>query len=121
MEYEEIVARRKEILARPPRPIPKEKLAAEHQRYAERTRRSVAIFEKAKSRSPGGVEHNLSQNNPFPLAMDRAKGYKMWDIDGNEYIDYLHVRRADHPGPRLRQPWTRRSSRSYGRRDRRPA
>ncbi|MBI5552673.1 MAG: aminotransferase class III-fold pyridoxal phosphate-dependent enzyme [Desulfobacterales bacterium] len=89
MQYEEIVARRKEILSRPPRPIPKEKLAAEHQRYAERTRRSVAIFEKAKSLIPGGVEHNLSQNKPFPLAMDRAKGYKIWDVDGNEYIDYL--------------------------------
>ena len=21
--------------------------------------------------------------------MDRGKGYKMWDIDGNEYVDYL--------------------------------
>ena len=38
---------------------------------------------------PGGVEHNLSQNKPFPLAMDRAKGYRVWDVDGNEYIDYL--------------------------------
>jgi glutamate-1-semialdehyde 2,1-aminomutase len=89
MQYEEIVARRKEILSRPVRPIPNEKLAAEHKRYAERTRRSVAIFEKAKSLIPGGVEHNLSQNKPFPLAMDRAKGYTIWDVDGNAYIDYL--------------------------------
>ena len=53
------------------------------------TRRSLEIFEKAKGIIPGGVEHNLSQNKPFPLAMDRAKGYKVWDVDGNEYIDYL--------------------------------
>ncbi len=89
MEYQEIVARRKEILSRPVRRIPKEKLAEEHKRYAARTRRSVEIFEKAKNLIPGGVEHNLSQNKPFPLAMDRAKGYKIWDVDGNEYIDYL--------------------------------
>ncbi|PKN69282.1 MAG: aspartate aminotransferase family protein [Chloroflexi bacterium HGW-Chloroflexi-5] len=89
MEYQEILTRRKEMLSRPVRPIPPEKLAAEHKLYAERCKRSIDIFEKAKGMIPGGVEHNLSQNKPFPLAMDRAKGYKMWDVDGNEYIDYL--------------------------------
>jgi len=49
----------------------------------------IEIFEKSQAMIPGGVEHNLSQNKPFPLAMDRAKGYKIWDVDGNEYIDYL--------------------------------
>jgi len=89
MEYQEIISRKDEILARPVHPIPKEKLASEQKLYAERNKRSIAIFEKAKGLIPGGVEHNLSQNKPFPLAMDRAKGYKMWDVDGNEYIDYL--------------------------------
>jgi glutamate-1-semialdehyde 2,1-aminomutase len=89
MEYREILSRRNEMLAMPTRPVPKEKLACEHKLYAERCKRSIAIFEKAKGLIPGGVEHNLSQNKPFPLAMDRAKGYKIWDVDGNEYIDYL--------------------------------
>ncbi len=89
MEYAEIMKRKDEILARPLRPIPKDVLASEHKLYAERCRKSIEIFEKAKSMIPGGVEHNLSQNKPFPLAMDRAKGYRMWDVDGNEYIDYL--------------------------------
>ena len=89
MEYAEIMKKKDDILARSPRPIPKDKLEAEHKLYAERCRKSIAIFEKAKALIPGGVQHNLSQNKPFPLAMDRARGYKIWDVDGNEYIDYL--------------------------------
>jgi len=89
MEYAEIMKRKDFILSRPVQPIPKDKLDAEHKLYAQRCKRSIEIFEKAKSLIPGGVEHNLSQNKPFPLAMDRAKGYKIWDVDGNEYIDYL--------------------------------
>ena len=89
MDYQEFVERKDNILSRPVKPIPQDKLETEHKRYAARTKRSVEIFEKAKGLIPGGVEHNLSQNKPFPLAMDRAKGYKIWDVDGNEYIDYL--------------------------------
>ena len=89
MEYQEILSRTNEILSRPVRPIPAAKLEPERKLYYERNKRSLEIFEKAKGMIPGGVEHNLSQNKPFPLAMDRAKGYKLWDVDGNEYIDYL--------------------------------
>jgi glutamate-1-semialdehyde 2,1-aminomutase len=89
MEYQEILSRRNEILSRPVRPIPEGKLASERKLYYERNKRSLEIFEKAKGLIPGGVEHNLSQNKPFPLAMDRAKGYNVWDVDGNVYIDYL--------------------------------
>ena len=89
MEYQEILSRRTEILSRPVHPIPDDSLAAERKLYTERNKSSLMIFEKAKGIIPGGVEHNLSQNKPFPLAMDRAKGYRVWDVDGNVYIDYL--------------------------------
>jgi glutamate-1-semialdehyde 2,1-aminomutase len=89
MEYQEIVERRNRILSRPAKPIPEDRLAKERTLFNERNRRSFEIFEKAKDLIPGGVEHNLSQNKPFPLVMDRAKGYRMWDADGNEYVDYL--------------------------------
>jgi glutamate-1-semialdehyde 2,1-aminomutase len=89
MEFAEIMKRKNEILSRPVKPIPQDKLEKEQRLYAERCKKSIEIFEKAKELIPGGVEHNLSQNKPFPLAMDRAKGYKIWDVDGNEYIDYL--------------------------------
>lgn len=89
MEYKEIKSRMQEVLARPLHPIPAEKLGQERKRYYEQHKKSLAIFERAKDLIPGGVEHNLSQNKPFPLAMDRARGYKIWDVDGNEYVDYL--------------------------------
>jgi glutamate-1-semialdehyde 2,1-aminomutase len=89
MEFQEIVSRTKNVLSLEPKPIPEEKLAKVREEYAKRNRKSLEIFEKAKRTIPGGVEHNLSQNHPFPLAMDRAKGYRVWDVDGNEYLDYL--------------------------------
>ena len=52
-----------------------------------RCARSRALHDKAKERIPGGVQHNLSFNYPFPLAMARAQGPYLWDVDGNRYID----------------------------------
>lgn len=89
MDYQEIVERRKEIVQRPVKPIPDDVLARERELFMQRNRRSLQLFEDAKDLIPGGVEHNLSQNKPFPLAMDRTKGYRVWDVDGNEYVDYL--------------------------------
>ncbi len=89
MEYNEIISRFKKILSIPARPIPEDKIEPFRKLYTEKNKRSLEIFEKAKSIIPGGVEHNLSQNHPFPIAMDRGKGYKVWDVDGNEYVDYL--------------------------------
>lgn len=89
MEYQEILERKKNILSRKVRPVPEDRLEKERKLFFERNRRSLELFEKAGEVIPGGVEHNLSQSKPFPLAMDRAKGCRMWDVDGNEYIDYL--------------------------------
>ena len=89
MDYQEIIRRREEIVSRPVRPVPEDLLARERDLYTKRNARSLELFEKAKSLIPGGVEHNLSQSKPFPLAMDRARGYRAWDLDGNEYVDYL--------------------------------
>ena len=89
MEYQEIISRRQEILSKPVRPVPADRLEKERTLFTERNRKSLEIFERAKGLIPGGVEHNLSQSKPFPLAMDRGKGYRMWDVDGNELIDYI--------------------------------
>lgn len=89
MEYQEIVERKEAILSRQAKPIPEDILAKEQELFITRNRRSREIFEEAQDLIPGGVEHNLSQNKPFPLAMERAKGWRVWDVDGNEYVDYL--------------------------------
>ena len=53
--------------------------------------RSVRLFEKAKELVAGGVSSQIRVNEPaeVPLFFTRAKGSKMWDADGNEYIDYI--------------------------------
>ena len=89
MEYQEIQTRLREIALGPVFPIPEDKLEAERRMYYQRGPKSLELFEAAKKVIPGGVEHNLAASNPYPLTMDRAKGYKMWDVDGNEYVDFL--------------------------------
>ena len=48
------------------------------QRYAEATQ----IF-------PGGVTHDNRYAQPFPLYLTHGSGPHKWDVDGNEYIDYV--------------------------------
>ena len=48
------------------------------QRYAEATQ----IF-------PGGVTHDNRYAEPFPLYVTHGAGPRKWDVDGNEYIDYV--------------------------------
>ncbi|HNW29042.1 MAG TPA: aminotransferase class III-fold pyridoxal phosphate-dependent enzyme, partial [Spirochaetota bacterium] len=53
--------------------------------------KSKAMTDRAKELIPGGVQHNLAFNYPFPLAITRADGAYLWDVDGNRYIDFLQA------------------------------
>ena len=53
--------------------------------------RSRALSDEANEYIPGGVQHNLAFNYPFPLAIDKADGAHLWDVDGNRYIDFLQA------------------------------
>lgn len=87
--YEEIIQKLRNIVTNPPIGLPREKVGEIFQKYSDRCPRSEEAFDEAKRVIPGGVEHNLSLNKPFPITMDRTDGCKVFDIDGNEYIDYL--------------------------------
>ncbi len=52
---------------------------------------SREMTDRAKELIPGGVQHNLAFNYPFPLAITRAEGAYLWDVDGNRYIDFLQA------------------------------
>ncbi|MCS7116011.1 MAG: aspartate aminotransferase family protein [Nitrososphaerales archaeon] len=58
------------------------------EKYQKRTPTSKMLFERAVEISPGGVHHNIRYYPPYPLFFERAKGSRMWDVDGNEYIDF---------------------------------
>ncbi len=53
--------------------------------------KSKEITTEAKKFIPGGVQHNLAFNYPFPMCMERASGAYLYDRDGNEYIDFLQA------------------------------
>src|SRR3954469_9357465 len=53
--------------------------------------KSKEIYEKARQFIPGGVQHNLAFNYPFPLAFSKAEGAHLYDVDGNKYIDFLQA------------------------------
>ena len=53
--------------------------------------KSKEITTEAKKYIPGGVQHNLAFNYPFPLVFTKADGMMLYDIDGNEYFDFLQA------------------------------
>ncbi len=56
--------------------------------FLARTKGSRAYNERARRSMPGGVTASVKYFAPYPIAMRRAKGCRLWDVDGNEYIDY---------------------------------
>ena len=54
-------------------------LNAFEQKYAS----SKPVIDQAKKFIPGGVQHNLAFNYPFPIVFDRAEGAYLYDKDGN--------------------------------------
>ncbi len=57
--------------------------------YRARTRGSAALFERATSSLPGGSTRTTIFNAPYPPYMVRGEGIRTWDVDGNEYRDFL--------------------------------
>ncbi len=57
----------------------------------ERYTKSKEFFAKAKEIIPGGVTKARVDHVPgrYPIYMDRADGAHVWDVDGNEYIDWM--------------------------------
>jgi glutamate-1-semialdehyde 2,1-aminomutase len=57
--------------------------------YKARTKKSAEWFEVASRHLPGGVTGNVKFYPPYPVYLKRAKGSHVWDLDGNDYIDYM--------------------------------
>ncbi|HQP31829.1 MAG TPA: aminotransferase class III-fold pyridoxal phosphate-dependent enzyme, partial [Deltaproteobacteria bacterium] len=53
--------------------------------------KSKSMTSAAMELIPGGVQHNLAFNHPFPLAIKKAEAAYLWDVDGNRYIDFLQA------------------------------
>jgi glutamate-1-semialdehyde 2,1-aminomutase len=54
--------------------------------------RSIGLYQKAIDMIPGGVNSPVRAFKAIgisPTFVDRAKGARIWDVDGNEYVDYV--------------------------------
>ena len=63
----------------------------EDEYYGKKCLKSKAMIDEARNIIPGGVQHNLAFNYPFPLVFTKAEGMKLTDLDGNEYFDFLQA------------------------------
>jgi glutamate-1-semialdehyde 2,1-aminomutase len=78
--------------------------AREEEEYRRRTPRSAALYERAKRAMPLGVASSFQAYDPYPLFMTDARGSRITDADGNEFIDFdmaFGVLAAGHSHPLL--------------------
>ena len=56
--------------------------------YVSKTQKSMALYERAKKVLPAGVSYGIRFFEPYPFYTARARGSKLYDVDGNEYVDF---------------------------------
>lgn len=56
--------------------------------YVNRTSSSLKLLEEASKIIAGGITANVKFYEPYPIFMKKARGSKLYDVDGNEYMDY---------------------------------
>jgi glutamate-1-semialdehyde 2,1-aminomutase len=56
--------------------------------YVQKTKKSKRLYERAKRVLPAGVSYILRFMEPYPIYTARAGGSKLFDVDGNEYVDF---------------------------------
>ena len=54
----------------------------------QRTSGSQAAFERAVTVMPRGVPSSFQAADPRPVYLSHGEGSKVWDVDGNEYVDF---------------------------------
>ena len=54
----------------------------------ERTPKSRAMYERARASLAGGVASSYQVREPWPIYLERGQGARVWDVDGNEMLDF---------------------------------
>ncbi len=59
------------------------------EQYHASHRKSEELAQQARELFPDGVTHDTRYVTPFGITVTHAQGPRKWDVDGNEYIDYV--------------------------------
>lgn len=51
--------------------------------------KSLSVWQANRTVMPAGVGSLFRLSDPFPMVIKRAKGSRVWDADGNEYLDFM--------------------------------
>jgi glutamate-1-semialdehyde 2,1-aminomutase len=89
MNYEEMRTKIENIVNQPIRKFNPDELKAIIERYHKNHPKSKEVYERMRKIIPGGVEHNLAFNHPFPLASKRVFDCYMETVDDIVLTDYL--------------------------------
>ncbi len=57
--------------------------------FRDRTAESARLAAEAREMFPSGIVHDSRRQLPHGIYVDRADGSRKWDVDGNEYVDYV--------------------------------
>nr|WP_225737319.1 aminotransferase class III-fold pyridoxal phosphate-dependent enzyme [Dyella acidiphila] len=79
------------LVKQPMRPLKRDAMQRVLAHFEQRCQGSKRLAEQAAQVIPGGVQHNLAFNYPFPLAIAQVDGAHMTDVDGNRYTDFLQA------------------------------
>jgi glutamate-1-semialdehyde 2,1-aminomutase len=60
----------------------------EGNRLNDRTTASQAMYERARASLAGGVASSYQVREPWPIYLERGEGAQVWDVDGNELLDF---------------------------------
>jgi len=88
---DEVYAKLNNLISQPLRHVNQEKMQGFLSYFYTQCKRSKELTDEAKKYIPGGVQHNLAFNYPFPIAIEKVEGPHLWDVDGNQYIDFLQA------------------------------
>ena len=66
----------------------KELIAREEDKFKQARPRSQKLWKEAREVMPRGVPSSFQDAAPQPVFMERGKGSRVWDVDGNEYVDF---------------------------------
>jgi glutamate-1-semialdehyde 2,1-aminomutase len=63
-------------------------IAREEERFRSARRGSEAMWHAAKEYISKGVPSSFQDAPPQPIFIERGQGSRVWDVDGNEYVDF---------------------------------